>query len=192
MDRAFDIEHRSWKGANGSSILAAGMEDYYLQEAKNARDSGMLELWFLMLDDQPIAFEYCHLVKGNCHSYKIGYDEDFKAFGPGRQLRKMQLEYLTANANQDERPTTFALDTMGLLCTAKSKWVTRDYQIARMTGSLSFKGGLFVKGQRLLRTIKNRIRPSHDEQADIKLGGASFLSRDSRSTSGQGELVRAD
>jgi len=174
MERAFEIEHRSWKGANGSSILAAGMEEYYLQEAKHARDSGMLELWFLLLDDQPIAFEYCHLVKGNCHSYKIGYDENFKAFGPGRQLRKMQLEYLTGNAD----PTTFALDTMGLLCPTKAKWATRDYRIGRMTASLSFKGGLFVRGQQLLRKIKNRIRPQHDDQADITLGGASFLTVD--------------
>lgn len=172
MNKAFEIEHKSWKGANGTSILAAQMDDYFIQEAKNARDCGMLELWFLLLDDQPIAFEYCHLVKGNCHSYKIGYDEGFKSFGPGRQLRKMQLEYLTGN---DVEPTTFALDTMGLLCPTKAKWVTRDYRISRMTASLSFKGGLFVRGKQCLRKIKNRIRPQHDEQSDIKLGGASFL-----------------
>ena len=174
MKHAFEIEHKSWKGANGSSILAAEMDDYFMQEAINARDCGKLELWFLLLDDQPIAFEYCHLVKGNCHSYKIGYDENFKAFGPGRQLRKMQLEYLTGNAD----PTTFALDTMGLLCPTKAKWATRDYRIGRMTASLSFKGGLFVRGQQLLRKIKNRIRPQHDDQADITLGGASFLTVD--------------
>ena len=177
MSRAFEIEHKSWKGANGSSILAAGMDDYFMREAINARDCGMLELWFLLLDDQPIAFEYCHLVKGNCHSYKIGYDEDFKSFGPGRQLRKMQLEYLSGNTE----PATFALDTMGLLCSAKAKWVTRDYRIGRMTASLSFKGGLFARGQQLLRKIKNRIRPPHDDQADIALGGASFLKVDDES-----------
>ena len=177
MGRAFEIEHRSWKGANGSSILAAGMDQYFMQEAVNARDGAMLEMWFLLLDDQPIAFEYCHLVKGNCHSYKIGYDENFKKFGPGRQLRKMQLEFLTG-CDQQEGPTTFALDTMGLLCSTKAKWVTRDYRIGRMTASLSLKGGLFVRGQQLLRKVKNRIRPQHDEQADIKLGGTSFLSQD--------------
>ena len=192
MSRAFEIEHRSWKGANGSSILASGMDEYFMQEAINARDAGMLELWFLVLDGQPIAFEYCHLVKGNCHSYKIGYDESFKAFGPGRQLRKMQLEYLSNNAEQeDDCPPTFALDTMGLLCKSKAKWVTRDYRIGRMTASLSFKGSLFVNGKSLLRKIKNRVRPSHEEHADIKLGGASFLSSSEKPVK-QAELVNAN
>jgi len=179
MKQAFEIEHRSWKGANGTSILAAAKDEYFLQEAINARDCGMLELWFLLLDGQPIAFEYCHLVKGNCHSYKIGYDEAFKKFGPGRQLRKMQLEHLTEKGNQIQ-PTTFALDTMGLLCKTKAKWVTREYQIGRMTASLSFSGGLLVRGQKLLRKVKNRIRPQHNEQAEIQLGGASFLNDSSQ------------
>jgi len=174
MKQAFEIEHRSWKGANGTSILAAEMDEYYLQEAINARDCGMLELWFLMLDDQPIAFEYCHFVKGNCHSYKIGYDEAFKRFGPGRLLRKMQLEHLAEKSNCDG-PVTFALDTMGLLCKTKSKWATRDYRIARMNASLSLAGGLFVRGKKLLRKAKSKIRPQHNDQAEIKLGGERFL-----------------
>ena len=181
MQRAFEVEHRSWKGANGTSILAAGMDEYFLQEAINARDCGMLELWFLLLNDQPIAFEYCHLVKDNCHSYKIGYDEAFREFSPGRLLRKMQLEHLTEKESPAE-PMTFALDTMGLLCATKSKWVTRDYRICRMTASLSIRGNFFVKGQGLLRRAKGKIRPQHDEQSDIKLGGAGFLSGDDKST----------
>ena len=175
MKHAFEIENQGWKGANGSSILAAGLDGYFMQEAINARNCGMLELWFLLLDDQPIAFEYCHLVKGNCHSYKIGYDENFKAFGPGRQLRKMQLEYLTGQSDQDDIPNTFALDTMGLLCNTKAKWVTRAYQIGRLTASLSMRGRLAVRGKQILKRIKHRIRPTHDEQSEIKLGGASFL-----------------
>ncbi len=176
MRQAFEIEHRSWKGTAGSSILAAGIDGYFLQEAINAQDCGMLDLWFLLLDDQPIAFEYCHLVKGNCHSYKIGYDEKFKAFGPGRLLRKMQLEYLTDRDNQDVNVSTHVLDTMGLLCHAKAKWVTRDYRIGRMAVSLSMPGRLILAGQQALRKIKNRVRPQHNEQAEIKLGGASFAS----------------
>ena len=33
MNQAFEIENRSWKAANGSSILAAGMEKYFIEEA---------------------------------------------------------------------------------------------------------------------------------------------------------------
>jgi len=91
----------------------------------------------------------------------------------------MQLEHLTEKGNQIQ-PTTFALDTMGLLCKTKAKWVTREYQIGRMTASLSFSGGLLVRGQKLLRKVKNRIRPQHNEQAEIQLGGASFLNDSSQ------------
>ena len=131
-----------------------------------------------MLDDAPIAFEYCHLVKGNCHSYKIGYDENFKKFGPGRLLRKMQLEHLMNQVEGGDTPTTTALDTMGLLCSTKAKWVTRDYRVGRMTASLSSKAKFLVRGKQKLRQIKNRIRVPEDEQAGIQLGGASFLSGD--------------
>lgn len=178
MNQAFEIENRSWKAANGSSILAAGMEKYFIEEAIIASKAGMLELWFLMLDDAPIAFEYCHLVKGNCHSYKIGYDENFKKFGPGRLLRKMQLEHLMNQVEGGDTPTTTALDTMGLLCSTKAKWVTRDYRVGRMTASLSSKAKFLVRGKQKLRQIKNRIRVPEDEQAGIQLGGASFLSGD--------------
>ena len=87
----------------------------------------------------------------------------------------MQLEYLTGQSDQDDIPNTFALDTMGLLCNTKAKWVTRAYQIGRLTASLSMRGRLAVRGKQILKRIKHRIRPTHDEQSEIKLGGASFL-----------------
>ena len=165
MSESFRIEHQGWKGTNGTSIEAAGLNDYFLNEAINARNCGMLDLWSLQLDGQTIAYEYCHHSKGHCLSYKIGYDENFKSLGPGRLLRKMQLEHMTNRVDQDTRPATISLDTMGLLCKTKAKWTTGEYRIGRLVSSLSFSAKLMVKSRNLLRQIKHGLQPQLSDQS---------------------------
>ena len=165
MNESFRIEHQGWKGANGTSIEAAGLNDYFLNEAINARNCGMLDLWTLQLDGQTIAYEYCHHSKGHCLSYKIGYDENHKSLGPGRLLRKMQLEHMTNGASQETLPATLSLDTMGLLCKTKAKWTTGEYRIGRLVSSLSFSAKLMVKSKSLLRQIKHGLQPQLSDQS---------------------------
>lgn len=165
MEESFLIEHRGWKGANGTSIKAAGLTDYFLEEAINARNCGMLDLWTLQLDGQTIAYEYCHHSKGHCLSYKIGYDENFKSLGPGRLLRKMQLQHMTNRADRESRPATLTLDTMGLLCKTKAKWTTGEYRIGRLISSLSFSAKLMVQSKNLFRHIKRQIQPQTFDQS---------------------------
>lgn len=171
MLEAFQIENRSWKGAAGTSILASpGMPEYILQEAELARQAGMLELWFLTLDKQPIAFEYCHRVKNVCNSHKIGYDESFKRFGPGRLLRKLQLETLFA-----DNPNSM-LDTKGVLCPAKAKWVTRTYEFGCLTASIG--GGLsklWLQGADLARPIAKYFYRASPDREPPKIGGAAYV-----------------
>ena len=160
MQEAFEIEHRSWKARSGTSILASpGMEEYFLEEARIANRAESLELWFLCLDETPIAFEYCHSVKGVCMSYKIGYDEAHKSFGPGRLLRKLQLESLNTNPSE----STQLLDTKGILCNAKAKWTTRSYETGTVLASV---GGvlpnLYVKSYTSACALKRKLL-SRDE-----------------------------
>ena len=106
------------------------MARFYLDEAEIARQAGLLELWFLLLDEKPIAFEYCHRAKQTCLSYKIGYDEAYKHLAPGKLLRKLQLETL-----QQQSPGT-VLDTKGILCPTKAKWATSTYPIGRLIATV--------------------------------------------------------
>jgi len=160
MNVAFEIEHRSWKARSGTSILATdGMKNYFLEEARLANAAQLLELWFLTLDGTPIAFEYCHNVKGVCLSYKIGYDESHKALGPGRLLRKLQLEHLS---NQSDG--THLLDTKGVLCNAKAKWTTRVYETGTVLASVNGAMSKFYvssysaasRAKRALQTLRKR------------------------------------
>lgn len=121
---AFEIEDRSWKGKAGTSVLRSpGILDYMVDEAKQTARSGHLDLWLLYLDDQPVAFEYCHLAKGVCFSHKIGYDQAYARFGPGRLLRYLQMETFHADRSCQQ------FDMLGNLCPAKAKWATSTYDV---------------------------------------------------------------
>lgn len=169
MNVAFEIENRSWKREAGTSILASqGMASFFLDEAELARKAGMLELWFLKLGDQPIAFEYCHLAKQVCLSYKIGYDEAFKHLAPGKLLRKMQLEIL---CNQS---TGTILDTKGVLCPTKAKWATSTYPIGRLVVALKGRiPKLLLNAYLRAKPIVQKLRNVDSHSPVIELGGAS-------------------
>ena len=169
MKRAFEVENRSWKRENGSSILASeGMASFFLDEAEIARKAGMLELWFLMLDEQPIAFEYCHRAKKVCLSYKIGYDEAFKRLAPGKLLRKLQLETLYRDA-----PGTI-LDTKGTLCPTKAKWATDTYPSGRLVVALTGRvPKLLLNAYLQAKPIIQKLRNVDTESPVIELGGAN-------------------
>lgn len=128
---AFEIEDRSWKGEAGTSVLQTpGMFEYIVAEAQQMARAGHLDLWLLYLDDQPLAFEYCHTAKGVCFSHKIGYDAEYARFGPGRLLRFLQMETLHAD------PTCRQFDMLGNLCSAKAKWATSTYDVANCLAAI--------------------------------------------------------
>lgn len=174
MSTVMRIEHGGWKGRNGSSILShSGMLEYFLEEADFVRQAGMLELWFLLFDGEPIAFEYCHNTNGVCFSHKIGYDERFKQFGPGRLLRKLQLNEFTSETGPER---TKVLDTLGTLCPSKAKWSTREYRIGRLTAALGgWQSNLQVDASAKIRSIKSQLWQNRQAAEPLKLGGISFL-----------------
>ena len=169
MNRAFEIENRSWKRDAGTSILASeGMSSFFLDEAEIARTSGMLELWFLMLDQEPIAFEYCHLAKQVLLSYKIGFDESFKHLAPGKLLRKLQLETLCRQS-----PGT-VLDTKGILCSEKAKWATSTYDIGRLVVALKGRIPKLVLSAYLhAKPIVQRFRNVESHSPSLGSAGAN-------------------
>ena len=171
MRQAFEIENRSWKRENGSSILASdGMARFYLDEAEIARQAGLLELWFLLLDEKPIAFEYCHRAKQTCLSYKIGYDEAYKHLAPGKLLRKLQLETL-----QQQSPGT-VLDTKGILCPTKAKWATSTYPIGRLIATVRGRVPKLILNTYLqARPIIQKLRNVDDLPPAIGLRGANVI-----------------
>lgn len=123
---AFDIEHRSWKGAAGSSAIAAGQYELYQRQARLFAASGHLEFAFLTLDEQPIAFAYCWRAKGTTFIANLGYDDSFRQFGPGQQLVMHLLERLHGDSD------CHLLDFWGRLAPWNESWATQTYDVSRL------------------------------------------------------------
>ncbi|MEM1069179.1 MAG: GNAT family N-acetyltransferase [Planctomycetota bacterium] len=168
LEACFAMEDRSWKGQNGTSILQTpGLRDYYHAEAKLMRDRGLLDLWILRVDNEPIAFEYCHFAKGVCLSHKISFDPAWDRFSPGRLLRALQLQ------QYHDDPACKELDTLGILCEAKAKWITRRYRSARLFAANGFAPGMAIRGWKSLRAVRDMRRKT--EPTSIKCGAARYL-----------------
>ena len=81
------IESSGWKGRQGSAIvhrprLARFFRDY----AHRAAEEGTLRLFFLSLNGQNIAAQMLAQTGGRLWQFKIGYDERWSRWSPGRLL----------------------------------------------------------------------------------------------------------
>jgi len=121
--RGFEIEHRSWKGRQGTSVIAKGQLPYITRQAELLARSGHLGLAFLRADQRYIAFCYGFHAKGVYHTFKIAYDPDLAAFSPGQLLFYGLLEHLFSNCD------FWAMDTVGELTEAVAHWRPEVYDI---------------------------------------------------------------
>ncbi|MEQ8789558.1 MAG: GNAT family N-acetyltransferase [Pirellulaceae bacterium] len=167
LREGFEVEDRSWKGAEGSSVLKSpGMFEFFLRQAQSLAERGQLELYLLRLDGRPIAFEYCYVAGGVCYSHKLGYDQQYARCAPGLVLRKMQLEQLFAD---DDRGT---FNTLGILCETKAKWSTRAYSVGRLVVSTGHElSPLLMHAYRGWRYLSPRLG-RHKDYERPKLGAA--------------------
>ena len=93
LEEGFEIENRSWKSANGTSVMAIpGMLDFYIQSAALLAEVSELEILNLRLDGQLIAFEMGYHARGTYYSAKVGYDSDFAKLSPGQLLMFHQIQ----------------------------------------------------------------------------------------------------
>jgi CelD/BcsL family acetyltransferase involved in cellulose biosynthesis len=127
LESGYAVEDRSWKGHQGTSVLRSPAARAFLAgEARALADNGLLELNFLDLGGQPIAFEYACRAKGTHYLMKIGFDADYSKFGPGQQLVFRVLEQL----HTDPQFTQF--DFAGPLVEWSRPWITRSYPVGRV------------------------------------------------------------
>jgi CelD/BcsL family acetyltransferase involved in cellulose biosynthesis len=140
----FEVEDRSWKGREGTSVLKSPIQHRYLrQQALLLAELGHLELVFLEFDGKPIAFEYGLSSKAAYFSPKVGYDEEYSHLSPGQLLRLKMMERFFAD------PARRNWDFLGPLVEATERWTTGAYTIERLlvaTGGMS--GELVLRAYR--------------------------------------------
>ncbi|HEY2826622.1 MAG TPA: GNAT family N-acetyltransferase [Pirellulales bacterium] len=155
LREGFEVEHRSWKGSQGSSVVASPqMWDFYLRQATQLAQWGNLELAFLRHQGKAIAFEYGWSVHGVYYTPKAGFDHEFAQFTPGQLLRYLVLKDAFARTDR------WAVDFLGPLCEATARWTTQTYLVSRLvveTGKVRGKSLLWANHHLLspVRAIRN-------------------------------------
>ncbi len=148
LRRGFELELRSWKSTSGTCVLnQPDIFEFYCRQARALAERGHLELVFLELEGQPIAFEYGLRAKGMYFSPKVGYDEHFAEMSPGQQLRAQLYEEFQRDPNR------IAIDFHGPLSEATTKWATRTYSLGRVISGVGVLGNLFRRGYGLSRSV---------------------------------------
>jgi CelD/BcsL family acetyltransferase involved in cellulose biosynthesis len=126
----FEVEDRSWKGTEGTSVLKNdGMLAFYQRQARLLAAQGQLEIVILEHDGTPIASAYVWAAKSLRFIAKVGYDEAFRAFGPGQYLMMRYLQRLHAD------PDCQIVDYWGRLMQWSLDWSTRVYTTARLVAA---------------------------------------------------------
>jgi CelD/BcsL family acetyltransferase involved in cellulose biosynthesis len=141
LERGFEIEDLSWKGAAGTSVRQnAQLAEFLVRQSEQLAAWGQLVLVFLEHCGRPIAFELGHVAKGVYFSTKVGYDPAYADYTPGQLLRLLWLRRLHAEG------TVRTVDFWGPLVDATAKWSNQSYRAGRMTIAMpGFAGrGLFA------------------------------------------------
>jgi CelD/BcsL family acetyltransferase involved in cellulose biosynthesis len=87
------VEHSGWKAQQGTSIAQDGQAAaFYPTAARWAAQEGWLRLALLKAGDQVIAGDLSIQAYGVHYLLKTGYDEEYRAFGPGKILRLDMIE----------------------------------------------------------------------------------------------------
>jgi CelD/BcsL family acetyltransferase involved in cellulose biosynthesis len=164
LREGFEVEHRSWKGTAGSSVLSDPiMWRFYLRQATELAQRGELELAFLRHEGRAIAFEYGWSSRGVYYTPKVGFDSEYSRFSPGQLLRYLLLKETFA------RPDRQAVDFLGPLSEATAKWTTRTYPISRLVVATSAIGKLQLKSYRALAQIRRKLRGQKTAVPDLKI-----------------------
>lgn len=164
LRRAVEIEQKSWKREVGQTVLdTPGMLEFYLRQTRQLAEWGLLRLAFLEHAGKPIAFELGWVAKGVYHSFKVGFDQAYRSFGPGQLLRGRLIEALF------DAPDVQVVDFQGPLTEALAGWSTRTYAIGRvLIARPSFVGKSLLGGYPLAASIVRRWRgPTSDSRARL-------------------------
>jgi CelD/BcsL family acetyltransferase involved in cellulose biosynthesis len=98
LDIAIDVEDRSWKGKNGSSLKRnTALADFFRIYSTSAAARGVLRVFFQYIGDRPAAMALCVEQYDALWFLKIGYDEEFREYSPGILQLMNIIEYCFTN-----------------------------------------------------------------------------------------------
>jgi CelD/BcsL family acetyltransferase involved in cellulose biosynthesis len=87
MEAFFKLHQNRWLSKNMPSVLSydTGLK-FHLDVAKKFAEKGWLALYFLIVDEEPIASDYAFKFNNKIYQYLSGFNEDFSKYSPGHLL----------------------------------------------------------------------------------------------------------
>jgi CelD/BcsL family acetyltransferase involved in cellulose biosynthesis len=93
LSAALAIEKMGWKGRAGTAVAdSVHHARFYWELADGMSRKGRFALFFLSLNGEKIAFDYCLKYKDRINLLKTSYDPSYAKLAPGKVLRKKSLE----------------------------------------------------------------------------------------------------
>jgi len=127
LNRGFEVEQRSWKSRQGTTITdTPGMADFLLRQSEWLAQQGHLQVAFLNCGGKPIAYELGWSAKHVYHSFKVSYDHEYADCSPGHMLFYLLLE------QAHNRKLYHAFDLLGPITNAQTRWHPDTYRLGRL------------------------------------------------------------
>lgn len=119
LNECFQVASRSWQGKKGTAISSRRDYHFYSNLAGEFGKKGWININLLKIDGKPLSFAYGVVYKKRLDLLKIGFDEEYSSYSPGRQLIKRVLE-----KSFEERLEKF--DFTGPFTSWKSDWNPKE------------------------------------------------------------------
>ncbi|MGI9628606.1 MAG: GNAT family N-acetyltransferase [Longimicrobiales bacterium] len=95
LEKAVRIEAASWKGREGIGVFQVAGGCRFHRGLLEAPERGFdLDLAFLTVDKQPIAFQYGFVQENRYYAYTTSFDEDYRPYSPGILLMDHLIQRL--------------------------------------------------------------------------------------------------
>jgi CelD/BcsL family acetyltransferase involved in cellulose biosynthesis len=102
LDRLFDLHTGRWQQRGESGVLSTvALRSFHQDASRRLCRSGMLRLYGLKVDDEPIAVIYCLAAKARTYAYLSGFDPKWGHFSPGSLLIAQAIETAIVEGMQE-------------------------------------------------------------------------------------------
>ena len=93
VEAMHNIEEHSWKTEAGSARLGDPIARKFFTEAlEKFSSNNWLELWFLLLNQEPIAYSINFAYNNKIYNYNVAYKTEYRNLYPGKALTVRTLE----------------------------------------------------------------------------------------------------
>ncbi|MGH3044855.1 MAG: GNAT family N-acetyltransferase, partial [Gaiellaceae bacterium] len=92
MKTLFDLHARRWVGKGSTIFSSPRAREFHLEFARAAQGHDWLRLWFLEVDEAPIAAWYGWSIGGRYLYYQAGFDPEWSHASPGLLLLARTIE----------------------------------------------------------------------------------------------------